>query len=151
MSSIRRTTAVALIGAAALVGGSAAPAVAGAASGRPLTATLTGASEVPGPGDADGTGSARVTINVGQKRLCYTIKVAGIVLPAAAAHVHDADAGKSGDVVVALSAPGADGTATGCATVTRALLKEILHDPAGYYVNVHNSVFPGGALRGQLG
>jgi hypothetical protein len=29
-------------------------------SGRPLSTTLTGAEEVPGPGDSDGTGAARI-------------------------------------------------------------------------------------------
>jgi hypothetical protein len=34
--------------------------------------------------------------------------------------------------------------------VDRAEAKEILKNPADYYVNVHNAEFPLGALRGQL-
>jgi hypothetical protein len=30
------------------------------------------------------------------------------------------------------------------------LLEAIAADPAGYYVNLHNPRFPGGAIRGQL-
>ena len=43
-----------------------------------------------------------------------------------------------------------DGFSSGCVDVGRALAKEILKNPADYYVNVHNAEFPGGALRGQL-
>ena len=31
-----------------------------------------------------------------------------------------------------------------------AVLADLLANPAGYYVNVHSTVFPGGAVRGQL-
>ncbi|MCA1850177.1 MAG: CHRD domain-containing protein, partial [Acidobacteria bacterium] len=39
--------------------------------GRRLTATLTGAAEVPGPGDPDGTGTAVITLNQGQNEVCF--------------------------------------------------------------------------------
>ncbi len=126
------------------------PAVAMAAEGgAPLTATLDGASEVPGPGDADGFGTATVRVNPGQGRVCYTLNVSNIE-PAAAAHIHDAEAGVTGPVVVTLQAP-TSGSSQGCATISRELAKEIIKDPAGYYVNVHNRDFPMGAVRGQLG
>ena len=50
-----------------------------------------------------------------------------------------------------LVTPDADGNVMGCATADRALVKEILQNPAGFYVNVHTSDFPAGAVRGQLG
>lgn len=31
-----------------------------------------------------------------------------------------------------------------------AVLADLLADPSGYYVNVHSTAFPGGAVRGQL-
>ena len=117
--------------------------------GRPLTATLSGADEVPGPGDPDGRGNARVTVNPGKGEICYTLKVSGIE-PARAAHIHDGDKGTAGPVVVTLTAP-TSGTSSGCATVSREQALEILKDPSDYYVNVHNAAYPGGAVRGQLG
>jgi hypothetical protein len=118
--------------------------------GRLLTTTLTGAEEVPGPGDPDGTGFAAVTVNPGQGVLCYELSVSGIALDdRTAAHIHEAPFGEAGEVVVTLEAP-TDGSSGGCVDVGRALAKDILKNPADYYVNVHNAEYPAGALRGQL-
>ena len=116
--------------------------------GRQLTTTLTGEQEVPVPGDPDGIGFATVTVNPGQGVLCYELSVSGIA-PATAAHLHEAPPGEAGPVVVTLEAP-TDGSSGGCIDVGRALAKDILKNPADYYVNVHNAEFPAGALRGQL-
>ncbi len=43
--------------------------------GRPITIRLTGAAEVPGPGDPDGTGTARLTLNPGKNQVCYELTV----------------------------------------------------------------------------
>lgn len=117
-------------------------------NGRPLTATLDGASEAPGPGDEDGDGTLVARINVGQGQFCYTLMVSGID-PATAAHIHEAPAGSPGPVIIALSAP-SSGSSSGCVSVSKEQLREILISPSDYYVNVHNAAFPGGALRGQL-
>lgn len=122
------------------------------AGGRPLSATLSGANEVPAPGDPDGTGSARITLNQGQGTVCWSISVEDITLPATAAHIHSAPAGVAGGVVVTLGAPDATGVSTGCVEgVDRALIKAIRKNPSQYYVNVHTTDFPAGAVRGQLG
>lgn len=119
-------------------------------AGRPLRATLTGAAEVPGPGDPDGSGKAWVWVNHGKGRVCVAIKVQGIDA-ATAAHIHAGKAGVAGSVIVTLPAPGADGIARGCVKVEKSLARQILKSPAGYYVNVHTATYPAGALRGQLG
>ena len=129
---------------AALIAGAAAA----ADGGRKLQTTLSGAAEVPGPGDADGRGTAKITVNPGQKQICYKLSVANIA-PATATHIHEAPPTAAGPVVVTLGAP-TSGTSSGCVTVTRALALEILKRPADYYVNVHNPAFPAGAVRGQL-
>ena len=40
--------------------------------------------------------------------------------------------------------------AKGCATASMAVAGAIKKNPAAYYVNVHNTKYPAGALRGQL-
>ena len=143
-----RLAASLLVGAMAL---SVVAAPAAVANGRPLKAELTGAAEVPGPGDEDGAGTARLRLNQGQRRICYTITVTGIE-PAVAAHIHAGDATVAGPIVVTLVPPDAvTGTVQACATgVERSLIKAIRKHPADYYVNVHTVDFPAGAIRGQL-
>ena len=120
-----------------------------AEGGAPLTANLSGANEVPGPGDADGIGTAIVRVNPGRERVCYTLRVSNIA-PATAAHIHFANAGVNGPVVVGLQAP-SGGSSQGCVKISRDLAKALIQNPEGYYVNVHNAEFPAGAVRGQLG
>jgi hypothetical protein len=116
--------------------------------GRPLTATLTGAAEVPGPGDPDGRGWALITLNQGQGQVCFKLTVENIA-PATAAHIHRGTADVAGPVVVGLAAP-TDGSSSGCVSADRDLIKAIRQNPQNYYVNVHNPEFPAGAVRGQL-
>ncbi len=126
------------------------PLAAARTGGRPLTATLTGATEVPGPGDADGSGTATIRLNPGQGRVCFVLTASNITLPASGAHIHVAPAGTPGPVVVGLSPPDATGVSSGCVSASRAVIKAILKNPSGYYVNIHTSDFPAGAIRGQL-
>lgn len=119
-----------------------------ATSGRKLSAALTGAVEVPGPGDTDATGTASVTVNAGQRLVCYKLAIHNIDTPTMA-HIHDGAAGIAGPVVATLKAP-ATGQSSGCVKVTRELALKILKSPADFYVNVHNAAYPKGAARGQL-
>jgi len=112
--------------------------------GRKFTTELTGAAEVPGPGDSDGSGTATVTLNPGQGEVCWDITVSGVDT-ITAAHIHVGTADVAGGVVVPLS------PTSGCTSADRDLIKAIIQNPEGYYVNVHNAPFPAGALRGQLG
>jgi hypothetical protein len=116
--------------------------------GRPLSAELTGAAEAPGPGDPDGSGSASLRVNPGQGEICYTLTVTNVD-NVTAAHIHVAPVGSPGPVVVPLVAP-VSGSSSACATVDRELAMAILSDPEAYYVNVHSTAYPAGAVRGQL-
>jgi hypothetical protein len=122
-----------------------------AAGGRPFVVWMSGENEAPGPGDPDGSGVARIEVNLGQREVCWWISVEDITLPATGAHIHDAPAGSPGPVVVPLSPPDESGTSSGCRTVEdKELLLNILTSPEEYYVNVHSTQFPAGAVRGQL-
>lgn len=126
------------------------------ADGRPLTAGLSGTEEVPaGAGDPDGTGTAALTLNAGREQVCYELTWQNLDGTVQRAHVHEAPAGANGGIVVSLfegeSFPGT-GSASGCdlGDATRAEIRRILTDPSGFYVNIHDSVRPAGAIRGQL-
>lgn len=103
-------------------------------------------------GDPDGTGSALLTVNLGQQEVCWDVAVSAIALPATSSHIHRAAPGVRGPIVLGLTPPNAAGVSVGCKTdVSRDLLREILLSPESFYVNVHNAPFPAGAVRGQLG
>lgn len=145
---IRRSIPIAFATAAALVIALVASSIS-VAGGRPITvAPLTGAAEAPGPGDADGTGTARFWMNPGQGEVCYEFTVSGVA-PLTAAHIHIAPPGVAGPVVIPTPKT-SDTGGTGCVPVERDLIVAILTDPSAYYFNVHNAPFPAGALRGQL-
>jgi predicted small lipoprotein YifL len=112
-----------------------------------LTATLSGTTG-PTEGDADGSGTAQVVINENTGELCYQLTVENIE-PATMAHIHVGGSDETGGVVVPLDAP-TEGMAEGCLTPDAETVGAILQNPEGYYVNVHNEPFPGGAVRGQL-
>ena len=115
-----------------------------AGGGAPRVTTLSGAEEVPGPGDPDGSGFASIHLNVGQQRVCWEVSFSDIATPFAA-HIHAAPAGSAGGVVVPLSP-----VESGCTSAHPGLIQDIMDFPEQYYVNVHNADFPPGAIRGQL-
>jgi CHRD domain-containing protein len=118
---------------------------------KKLEASMKGSNEMPAA-DPDGSGTAKLRLDAAKKRVCFTIKVKKID-DVVAAHIH---AGKksvaSGSIVVDLiTAPKSGSTFTGCTKgVAKKLIRKILKHPGSYYVNVHTTDFPGGAVRGQL-
>jgi hypothetical protein len=120
----------------------------GDAVGTGLQSTLSGAEEVPGPGDPDGGGVGEFTIVDRTDNFCYELAVRNIE-PATAAHIHRGAPGQSGPPIITLDAP-VDGESNGCLSVASELADEIEANPGNFYVNVHNAAFPNGAVRGQL-
>lgn len=123
---------------------SAAPAV---AQKNTYNVVLSGAEEVPGPGDPDGTGTAAVSLDTATNEVCWDIKVQNIGDPTAG-HIHVGDAGKSGSVMVDLNLPTKGLKA--CTNVDGNTMGHLSGAPKSHYLNIHTAEFPDGALRGQL-
>jgi hypothetical protein len=119
------------------------------AVGPPYVTALSGAAEAPGPGDSDGEGAAAVTVNAGTGQICVDLRVDKIQ-PAVMAHIHRGAVGEAGPVVVPLPAL-PNPTSSQCVVAAVSLAAEIVANPANFYVNVHTTDFPNGAIRGQLG
>lgn len=158
----RRTGAMAMVVVAVLVlalnGGTAT-----AGGGPRFESDLSGANEVP-PADPDGEGEAKFQLKLGEGEICFKVKVDDTGTPNRG-HIHIGDAGVNGGIVVPLfelQVPPADPQdprfdaledhrrLEGCVPVEEALLAQIAANPGGYYCNLHNARFPGGAIRGQL-
>lgn len=135
---------------AAVIGTLASASVAGAASncfGLKKATTMTGAAEVP-PGDLVGSGRAVIGLNVQEGLVCWSLTTRGIEIPSVG-HVHRGLRGEAGPPVVTWTLAGR--ASKGCVAANRSLIRDIVRNPRRYYVNVHNTDHPGGALRGQLG
>jgi CHRD domain len=107
--------------------------------------------DLKGTSEPNANGTAVLRIRKAAGLVCYRLRVANVTLPTAAAHIHKGAAGTNGPVVVPFTAPGADGTSSGCATADASIVDDILANRSGYYVNVHTKEHPAGAIRAQLG
>jgi hypothetical protein len=125
--------------------------------GRTITVQLNGANECNTAGtcnlgDPDGSGTASVRFRSAAGQVCWLVSVQNIILPAVGQHIHRGARTSSGGIVIPMPPnPGADGVSRGCATATAALIDEILATPANFYVNVHTTDKPAGAVRAALG
>lgn len=118
--------------------------------GRALVAKLTGANAQAHTGDH---GNVVVRLNAKTLKVCWSysnLKLTPLGAASAtptASHIHTGAAGTTGAVLVPF---GASFARSGCTTSTKETINAILANPSGYYVNVHNASYPGGAIRGQL-
>jgi hypothetical protein len=145
MHVMRRTALAVVVVVGAALGGFAAPALADFAV---VNATMKGANEVP-PADPLATGSAWMTLDSNSGKVCYWVITSGLAEPVTAAHLHQGAAGSNGPIVIPFNTP-THGFTIGCTTAGLPLIQSIIDNPSGFYTNVHNAQFPGGAIRGQL-
>lgn len=133
-----RKSFLALAACASLVG---APALAAVDS---YVAFLFGANEVPAA-DPDGFGVATLLIDNVANSISWSILALNIELPLTGAHIHQAPAGDNGGVIVNFA-----GALTGSGLVDNDLALINPGNASGFYVNLHNATYAGGAIRGQL-
>jgi hypothetical protein len=126
-------------------------------------------------GDPRGRGEGYVFgVDGDRNTICYIVRVEGIGELHEApgngrmAHIHRGARGSNGPVVVTIAWP-QDGRSADCISESRILpngapafardpatgaplatATEVLTNPEGFYINVHNAEYPGGAVRGQL-
>ena len=137
-----------------------------------FTATLLPANEAPTPvTNADATGSGTVTItmhntkdaagNITATNADFTVTLSGF--PAGTtltgAHIHPGAAGAAGGVIwntglttgeVVLQNGSGNFTKLAATPADVATAQAVINNPAAFYFNVHTSLNPGGAARGQL-
>ena len=117
--------------------------------------SMNGAQEVlPTVGDPDGTASGTLTVNDSTGAISWSFTYANIVAPTAM-HIHGpaGPVGVNAGVFVGLgvTTTGGPGTLINSLTTTPANALAINTTPTNFYVNIHNTAHPGGAVRGQLG
>ena len=104
--------------------------------------------------NADGSVAAgTVVFDVNYSGLGANASIVGL-------HVHQGAAGVSGPVVIPTNIPTPIASATGQGNVYQivtvsdtagiAALNSLVQDPSGFYVNLHTTTAPGGAIRGQV-
>jgi hypothetical protein len=138
-----------LISCAALLTVAGAAGFAGAAEGgQSYTVTMTGEEETPVPGPAEATGTITMNLDPAAGQLCYSGLTYDGPGDANQGHIHKGPKGMAGAVVINLGAleEGKDA----CVKADKASLDAVIADPAGHYVNLHTSEYPGGAVRGQV-
>lgn len=122
------------------------------AQGATLSAVLTPNYEVP-PTTSSGFGSAIVDVDRAESDVTVTVNVANLGAAITGAHIHKAPFGTNGNIVLNFISGGANftsGKLTGTYAVPPELAADLIANPSSYYVNVHTTQFPGGAIRGQL-
>jgi hypothetical protein len=120
----------------------------GSSSSKMMSATLSGAQEVP-PTTAAGKGQADLSLDTATKTLTWKVTMSGLTGDATAAHIHGPAApGANAGVVVNLAPNGMKNPLEGSAVLTDAQIADLM---AGKdYVNVHTAANKAGELRGQI-
>jgi len=105
------------------------------------------------PGDLTATGQALVTVNTATNEVCGNLSATNLA-PFNGFHIHKGDEEtRNGPIVVDWAPPtGSTAPFSKCVIASSAALaQDIATHPENYYVNVHTTAFPAGAISAQLG
>lgn len=122
---------------------------------------LTG-KEVPGGGDPDGQGYARLGLDPENETACFDVRWRRVDGTVTELHLHAAPRGNEGprwiDFFNGKHFAGARNTVSGCVHVDggrgmspRDKIRAVIENPSGFYLNLHSTKSEDGAIRGQLG
>ena len=96
-------------------------------------------------GDPDGSGHADLRLNRSRHKVCADVTWQNIAAPDSA-HIH-----RRSDTSIVLDISSAVTGGSHCVSgVSGRLIDRLLAHPRRYYVNVHNSEHPAGAIQGTL-
>ncbi len=120
---------------------------------------LTGAKEVPGPGDPDASAIGTLKLDNGTGSgttgsVTLSLTLANLDFPLTNYHIHTGATGVAGSPLIDLGNPETlrsgstlSGTVSG---LSAANITTVQANPAGFYFNIHNGIFTGGAVRDQV-
>lgn len=118
--------------------------------------------QVPGGGDPDGQGYARLDLDPEHETACLVTTWKKLEGAVTALHLHAGHRGSEGphwiDFFNDKHFPGTRNTVSGCVHVDgshgmspRDKIQAVIQDPSSFYLNIHSTAFENGAIRGQLG
>ncbi|MGH9010415.1 MAG: CHRD domain-containing protein [Acidimicrobiia bacterium] len=130
-------------------------------------------SQVPGGGDPQGRGQATLRLDPERETVCLGSNWEGLAGDVTALHIHRAPEGQTGphhiEILNDESLSGTWNHVEFCVHVASAqhahheghdahgsggdaadVIQDVVDDPGAFYLNVHTSAFPKGAIRGQL-
>ena len=129
------------------------------AASSTFTVSLTGAKEVAagGTGDPDGSAIGSITLDSGSggstATASWNFTLSNLATPSDF-HIHTGSATQQGGVLIPFGVQAGELTATsfiGSRTgLSSTNMANVLANPGGFYLNIHNGEFPNGAVRAQV-
>jgi hypothetical protein len=127
-----------------------------------FTVPLSALNEVPAVTNAEATarGTAVITVNKANNTIDFNVSLNSFPAGSAVnvAHIHKAPAGQNATVLLGTGLTAGTVTLTNgfgtfsfeSVSASEAIIADIIANPQNHYFNVHTTLNPGGAIRGQL-